>query len=194
MYFIAIDVETANYNLHSICQIGLVEYKLGKITPLWESLLNPYERFNCFNTEVHGISQEMVEPAPSFPEIYPKLHDYLAGNLVISHTKFDKGAINAASARYGLPEINCTWLDSSLIAKRAWPQFARGGFGLANLSRFLDFEFRHHDALEDARACACIVAKAIEQTGICANDWLLRVKDPVSKFRKPAARARPPAP
>ena len=184
MHFIAIDVETANYNIHSLCQIGLVEYRAGEIAPVWETLLNPHDHFSRFNIEIHGITPEMVTDAPAFPDIYPALHDFLAGNIVISHTKFDKGAINGAVSHFGLPPINCTWLDSALIAKRAWPQFSRGGFGLANLSRFLDFKFRHHDALEDARACAYIVSCAIEQTGICASEWLTRVKDPISKFRK----------
>lgn len=191
MYFIAIDVETANYNLHSICQIGLAEYSMGTVTPLWESLLNPHEKFNRFNSELHGITPELVKQAPSFPEIYSDLDAYLAGNIVISHTQFDQKAINTACFHHNLPEIKCTWLDSTLIAKRAWPQFSQKGFGLANLSRFLEFEFNHHDALEDARACAQIVAMAIEQTGICAKEWLHRVKDPISKFRNNNGSAQP---
>ncbi len=183
MHFIAIDVETANYNIHSICQIGVVEYYRGQIVPVWKSLLNPQEYFSRFNSKIHGITLKDVEHAPVFSEIYPVLCDLLTGNIVISHTKFDKSAINSATALHDLPEIKCTWLDSALIAKRAWPQFSRGGFGLANLSRFLKFEFNHHDAQEDAMACAYIVAKAVEQTGICVKDWLLKVKDPISHFR-----------
>jgi DNA polymerase III, epsilon subunit and related 3''-5'' exonucleases len=183
MHFIAIDVETANYNIHSICQVGLVEYTSGTITPVWESLVNPSEPFNRFNIDIHGISPEMVTDSPAFPDIYSTLHDYLAGNIVVSHTKFDKGAVNSASRYYNLPEIGCIWLDSTLIAKRAWPQFSRGGFGLANLCQLLAFDFKHHDALEDAKACANIVARAIEKTGICTQEWLTRIKDPISKFR-----------
>lgn len=183
MHFIAIDVETANYNPHSVCQIGLVEYKSGTITPIWETLINPEEHFNSFNTAIHGITSNMVLNSPTFREIYPTLNAYLTKFIVISHTKFDKSAVNSAANRNDLPEISCTWLDSALIAKRAWPQFSRSGFGLANLSDFLEFDFKHHDALEDAKACAYIVAKAIEKTGICTQDWLSRVKDPICKFR-----------
>ncbi len=179
MQFIAIDVETANHNAHSICQIGLAEYYNGVITPVWQSLINPDEPFNSFNVAIHGINEGMVADSPGFFEIYPTLHQYLAGNLVVSHTKFDKSAIKAAAGRYSLPEITCSWLDSTLIAKRAWPQFSRSGFGLANLCRFLEFDFKHHDALEDAKACAYIVSQAIEKTGICASEWLLRVKGPL---------------
>ena len=179
MQFIAIDVETANHSTHSICQIGLAEYCNGSITPVWQSLINPNEPFNPFNVAVHGISESMVKGSPGFWEIYPSLQQYLAGNIVVSHTKFDKHAINAAAERYSLPEIACSWLDSTLIAKRTWPQFSRSGFGLANLCRFLEFDFKHHDALEDAKACAYIVAQAIEETGICASEWLHRVKGPL---------------
>lgn len=184
MHFIAIDLETANYSSHSVCQIGLVEYKSGIITPIWETLINPEEHFNSFNVGIHGITREMVLDSPTFSDIYPTLNAYLTGFVVVSHTKFDKSAINAAARRNNLPEISCTWLDSTLIAKRAWPQFSRGGFGLANLCNFLEFEFKHHDALEDAKACAHVVAKAIEKTGICTQEWLLRVKDPICKFKQ----------
>lgn len=37
------------------------------------------------------------------------------------------------------------------IARKAWPELkGNGGHGLANLKRELDFDFRYHDAGEDA--------------------------------------------
>jgi len=39
--FIAVDVETANADLASICQIGIVAFDKGEITDSWMSLVNP---------------------------------------------------------------------------------------------------------------------------------------------------------
>lgn len=185
MHFLAIDVETANYEMRSICQIGIVEYKDGTITPLLSSLINPHTPFNYFNTRVHGITADMVKEAPSFGEIFETLKKHMENKIVVSHTSFDKSAVTAASRYFKTSLINCSWLDSTLIAKRTWQQFSKQGYGLANLCSFLKFDFNHHDALEDAKACAYIVSKAIEQTGLCINDWLIKSKLPLSDFYKP---------
>lgn len=183
MHFVAIDVETANYSINSICQIGIVEYKQGKISTLWSSLLDPLTSFNPFNVKVHGITKEKIAGCPTFKDIYPELLHCLTGKIVVSHTSFDKQAISAAALQNNLTPPTCTWLDSALIAKRAWLQFSRSGFGLGNLCQFLNFDFKHHDALEDARACAFIVGQAIEKTGFSVEDWLTKVHEPLAKFK-----------
>ena len=45
MEFVAIDVETANPDYSSICQIGLVCYKDGKPHEEWKSYINPEDYF-----------------------------------------------------------------------------------------------------------------------------------------------------
>ena len=183
MHFVAIDVETANYTAHSICQIGIVEYKQGEISTLWSSLLNPLAQFNSFNINIHGITQKMVQGCPTFQDIYPELLACLSNKTVVSHTSFDKKAINTAAIKNHLTPPACTWLDSTLIAKRTWLQFSRSGFGLGNLCQFLNYRFKHHDALEDARACAFIVSQAMQATGFSVEDWLREVKEPLATFR-----------
>ena len=184
MHFVAIDVETANYSSHSICQIGIVEYKQGVISTLWSSLINPLSHFNPFNVNIHGITKNMVATSPTFTDIYPELLNCLTGKIVVSHTSFDKKAIGEAAMQNNLTPPTCTWLDSSLIAKRAWLQFSRSGFGLGNLCNFLNFDFKHHDALEDARACAFIVGQAVQKTGFSVQDWLTKVREPLAKFKE----------
>ncbi len=55
-------------------------------------------------------------------------------------------------------EFQCT----RLIARRCWP--GRTGYGLKPTAEALDISFRHHDALEDARACALIALAAAKQS------------------------------
>jgi DNA polymerase-3 subunit epsilon len=50
-------------------------------------------------------------------------------------------------------------LDSVRVARKTW-QYLEGGYNLANLACYLDIEFRHHDALEDAIACGKIIVEA----------------------------------
>ena len=46
MDFVAIDVETANADMASICQIGVAKYSEGKLIEEWSSLVDPEDYKN----------------------------------------------------------------------------------------------------------------------------------------------------
>ncbi len=74
----------------------------------------------------------------------------------------------------------CTWLDSARVARRAWEEFAERGYGLSNVCRSIGYEFKHHDALEDAKAAAMVVLAALEKTGLDLAGMLQRVELPIA--------------
>ncbi len=76
-----------------------------------------------------------------------------------------------------MPE--CTWLDSARVARRAWSDFAWGGYGLYNICRALSYEFKHHDALEDAKAAGHILLIASKECNLDVEGWLKRVNQPI---------------
>ena len=197
MDFVAIDVETANPDLSSICQIGLVAYKGAQLHESWESLINPQDYFEVVNVGIHGIDEAMVKDAPAFPEVFGRLKDYLGGHIVASHTWFDRVSTTRATEKYGLAEIQCTWLDTAKVVRRAWPEeYAQRGYGLANVAERLGISFTHHNAKEDARAAGEILLRAITDTGLSLDDWLRRVQKPIwpSRASKSAAISREPNP
>ena len=178
--FICVDVETANWDRESICQVGLVTVKNGSIVDVWSTLVNPEDWFDGWNVEIHGITEEMVSDAPTFPQIRNKLYRRMADLIVVSHTPFDRGAIERAAEKYGFSPPRSTWLDSARIVRRAWPdRYGRAGYGLGNVAGDLGIDFRHHDALEDARAATEIVLRACEATGLDIDGWMKRVKQPI---------------
>ena len=73
MDFVVIDVETANPELGSICQIGVAIFSNGKFSESWSSLVNPEDYFDDFNVSVHGISEAMVSSAPRWAEIHERI-------------------------------------------------------------------------------------------------------------------------
>jgi DNA polymerase-3 subunit epsilon len=77
MRFICLDVETANHNVGSICQIGAVKVESGSISKDGGSLINPQESFSTFNIQIHGITSEDVNAAPLLPEVWDELLDFL---------------------------------------------------------------------------------------------------------------------
>jgi DNA polymerase-3 subunit epsilon len=179
MSFTAFDVETANEDMASICQIGLAEYEGPSLVSEWKSYLDPEDDFSGFNVSIHGIDESMVAGSPTFAQLWEFLNSSLAGRIVCSHTSFDRTSVKRACVKYRLPEADCTWLDTARVARRAWPQFAHGGYRLKNLAKFLGYSFAQHDALEDAKAAARILLAAIEQTGLALDDWLKRVEQPL---------------
>jgi len=177
--FIALDVETANPDLASICQIGIIAYANGQVVHKWQSFIDPEDYFDPLNISIHGIDEEKVIGAPTFPKIDENLRRLLYGQIVATHTAFDKASINRSLLRYGLPIIKCTWLDTARVARRAWVQFAQKGYGIANLAQHLDIKFTHHIAIEDARVTGEVLLHAIAETGLNISDWLKRIEQPI---------------
>jgi len=178
--FNSIDVETANADRASICQIGIVHVRDGKIEDRWQTLVNPEDWFDPWNTSIHGIDEEDVQHCPTLPEIRGELRTRLRGGVLVSHTSFDRVAFERAMSKYDLEQLQVTWLDSARIVRRAWPdRYGRRGFGLKNVARDLGISFTHHDALEDARTAAEIVLRACDSTEMDIEDWLRRVAHPI---------------
>lgn len=180
MEFVSIDVETANADMASICQVGTAHSRNGSIEDEWGCLINPQTHFDAINVGVHGIDERAVAAAPTITEIADLLHQKLAGKIVVCHTHFDRVALHRAAKHYNfsLPEI--TWLDSAKVARRAWEEFASKGYGLANVCKHIGYQFKHHDAQEDAKAAAAIMHAACLKTGISINEWLIKTDEPIT--------------
>ena len=163
--FNSIDVETANADRASICQIGIIHVRNGEITDRWKTLVNPEDWFDPWNVGIHGIDEANVRNSPPLPAVCDELRSRLRGSVLVSYTSFDRVAFERATTRYNLEQLQVTWLDSAKIARRAWPEkYGISGYGLKNIAKDLDISFEHHDALEDARAAAEIVLRACAAT------------------------------
>ncbi len=167
--FVTIDVETANPNFASICQVGICCVRDGVITDEWESLINPEDYFAPMNISVHSIEEHHVKGAPKLPEIYDELCARLDNSIVVSHSKFDRTALNQAYGKYSLKAHRSTWLDSIDLAKQAWPNLQN--WKLTSIASHVGLQFKHHDALEDARVAAKITLRACEQTQRRIENW-----------------------
>ncbi|MDP2211858.1 MAG: exonuclease domain-containing protein [Candidatus Aquicultor sp.] len=180
MEFVAIDVETANADMASICQIGLARYRDGLLAEEWKTYIDPEDYFDGINVSIHGIDESMVAGAPVLPKITDQLYGFLDNRVVVCHTHFDRVAIRQASDKYLIRHPDCTWLDSARVARRTWEKFAYAGYGLHNICEALGYDFKHHDALEDAKAAGHIFLAAVKQSGLDVESWLKRVNQPIS--------------
>lgn len=158
--FFALDVETANIDRGSICQIGVACVRPDNSIETWVTYVDPQVERWVF-TYLHGISARTVKGAPTFAEVLPVLRDALSGATVYQHSGFDRSAVAAACGNCDLPVPEWDWRDSVHVARAAWPELrGNGGHGLASLKQHLGLVFEHHDAGEDARAAAEVVLRA----------------------------------
>lgn len=178
--FFAIDVETANSNLASICQIGIASFSEDGVEDEWVSLVDPEDIFDAMNMAVHGITPEAVKGAPTFDKIFEVIELKLTSSICVCHTHFDRCSLSRASNKHSLILPSIYWLDSARVARRTWPDVSRKGYGLDNLCKKINYQFKHHDALEDAKAAGHILLAAIRESGHSLEEWLQRVERPIA--------------
>jgi len=179
MKYFVLDVETANPDYSSICQIGIVEVVNFQVVNEINQFIDPCSYFDPFNISIHGISSDSVKGQPTFQQFIPSLAEMLKGSIVIHHGHFDRTAFNRASQVYNTELLSVNWLDSTKIVRRTWPEFSSKGYGLKNLARHFRYRFSHHNALEDALFTNFVVSKAIKETGLTLDEWLSKVEQPI---------------
>ena len=158
-----IDFETANSRSNSACQLGLVRLEDWRVVEEKEWLIRPRRLFfspQC--VRVHGITARDCLTSPEWDRVWDELHPMIDGCVIIAHNVgFDAAVLQGTCQLYDIAvpqfDLQCT----RLIAKRAWP--GQSGYGLAAMAERLSIQFQHHNALEDARACAKIAMAAAEQ-------------------------------
>ncbi len=176
--FVAIDVETANSDMASICHIGIARYTDRKLVDKWDSLINPEDYFSEINIAIHGITGDDVANSPTFSEVASDLRGFLNNAISVSHGHFDRLSINRAISIHELPALKTTWLDTVRVSRRAWIELS-GGYGLANVCNKIGHQFKHHNALADAKACGQILLAAMDKTELDVESWLKRVGQPI---------------
>ena len=162
MRFTAIDFETANGGRASACSVGLAIVENGQIVRRWSHLIRPDPLFfDPMNVSIHGIAPRDVRNAPSFAELWPTLLSHVSGPLVAHNAAFDMGVLRAALDDADLAYPDCDYVCSRVVAAIAWPE--RTSHALAPLADFLGISFAHHDAEEDATACALVALHACKR-------------------------------
>lgn len=183
MRFVAIDIETSNANMASICSIGVAAFEDGALASEWQSLIDPNDFFDPVNISIHGISEADVQGAPTFRDAASEIDRLLGGQRVVTHTHFDRIAIYQAANRWSLTAPSCTWIDSARVARRTWVECAHSGYGLANVCKMIGYSFEHHNALEDAKAAGHVMLAAMQESGLDLDAIQKRVLQPIDPSR-----------
>ncbi|HHW27009.1 MAG TPA: hypothetical protein GXX23_06675 [Firmicutes bacterium] len=104
--FVVLDFETANEKRASVCAVGLVLFRDGRVVEELTWLVSPPEHlayFNPYNVQIHGITAEMVAGKPGFNEIWPEIRGIMSDQIVVAHNaSFDMTVLKQLLDLYDL--------------------------------------------------------------------------------------------
>ena len=174
MDFVALDFETANADPASACSVGIVTIKNNIVVDEYYSLIKTRQMsFDSSNIQVNGITPAMVENAENFSAVWTEMAKRLEGQTVAAHyAAFDIKVLKASLDDYNLDYPAIRYVCSWIIGKAVWPDLM--SYRLDVLAKRIGFQFTHHNALEDARACAMVLLQECEDSCIVSFDEMAK--------------------
>jgi len=160
--FAAIDFETANGQLSSVCSVGIVVVRNAVITERFYSLIQPEPNYYSYsNTQIHGLSYDDTVDAEVFSEVWKNIEPLIEGLPLVAHNKgFDEACLKAVFKTYQMdyPDYRfyCTLAESRRQLKHL------PNHQLHTVAEDCGYILTdHHHALADAEACAEIALQLL---------------------------------
>jgi len=166
MNFVAMDFETANGKRSSACSLALVLVRDNKIVDNFYTLINPREVFSPHNIQIHHITPQDVQDAPTFDQVWPHIESLFDNShLVAAHNaSFDNSILKNTLTNYGIMVPNYLTIDTLRTSRKFYPDFPN--HKLNTVSKALNIDLKnHHNALADSVACAEILLKTEQEFG-----------------------------
>lgn len=169
--YIVFDVETPNSQNNRMSAVGITVVENGKITDEFCSLVNPEQHFDYFNIKLTGITPEMTQSAPTFPQLWEQIGPLMESGILVAHNApFDMGVLAKCIDHYGIDTASSfNYVCTCRMAKKCFPQLP--SHRLNNLCSFLGISLQHHDAGSDSTAAAKIFIHCVNN-GINPREFL----------------------
>ena len=158
--FVAFDLETTGLSSINdrITEVGAVILKDGKEIDRFQTLVDPERLLTAENTELTGITNEMLKGQPKIEEILPKFLEFVGDRPLVAHNAaFDIGFIRAECERQRIKR-SFTYADTLILSRILMPQLSKYKLNIVADSLSLP-EFNHHRAADDAMTCGLIMAR-----------------------------------
>jgi len=155
MLFAVTDIETTGGHASSngITEVGVVIYDGEQVIQRFETLVNPHQPIPYYIQKLTGITDEMVQLAPSFEEIAAELFDLLQGKVFVAHNvNFDYSFLHHQFSTIGY-HLHCPKLCTVRYARKVTPKLA--SYSLGKLCAHFEIPLHNrHRAGGDAEATA----------------------------------------
>src|SRR5215213_3648742 len=161
MYAI-VDIETTGgyAAANGIIEICIKIFDGTSIVEEFETLINPDQTIPKYIQAFTGITNEMVQDAPTFEEVAEKIYTILQGNIFVAHSvNFDYSFVKNHLGFYGYT-LNTKKLCTVRLSRQVFPGLP--SYSLGKLCQSLDIEITNrHRAGGDASATIVLFKKLL---------------------------------
>lgn len=161
---IVLDLETTglDHRTERILEVGAVRMENGEVVDTYETLVNPEAPIRHSSFNIHGISEDMVQDAPTIDQVLPQVLEFVGDLPFVAHNAiFDYSFLNEACKRLYEKRLSNLRIDTFEIFRVVFPDEPSHGLS-ALLAKFgFDSDVKHR-ALDDARNLALVYPKLLE--------------------------------
>ncbi len=183
--FAIVDVETTGGHAsgHAMTEIAIVLHDGTKVVDNYSQLLNPKQHIPLNIQTLTGITPDMVEDAPTFPEVADEVREFLGDHIFVAHNvNFDYSFVKSAFASVGI-DYNPKRMCSVRYARRV--EKGLKSYSLGNLCKHFKVNNEAaHRAWGDATATAKIMEYLLEKDK--DGQWQFLIKKNSGEFNLPA--------
>ena len=150
--YVVFDLETTgtNFKKDQIVEISALRAENGVVTEQFSTLVNPQCPIPYGVSQIHGITDEMVEDAPVLGDVLPQFFAFIKDRVLVGHNIQSCVFIlifKAPGARYGT-ELGTDYMDKRYIATQGLPPLAH--HKLTDLAAYFQIDTKGaHRALAD---------------------------------------------
>lgn len=161
--FVAFDIEMPSQHKPRISAIGITAVENGEITEKAYYLVNPQTEFDPYVIDLIGITPEMVENEPAFPEIWEKIKDIMSRGVLVAHgAPGDMKTLCGCLKSYGIEwKDKAQYICTCRVGLEAYPEYEH--FSLDYMCQQIGFPLIHHYALSDSEGCARLMLNYAEK-------------------------------
>ncbi len=167
--FLVVDTETNGLagDACEMTEVGAVLVGGGELHDRWSSLCRTSAPLQRGIQRFTGITQTMVDSAPSLEDVLPALAELLQGRVLVAHNApFDRRVLRQAFHRIGLEWPNPPVICTAAVARKLLPLQRKRGLGALADALAIEVELAHR-ALADAETCARVLCALFPR--LCAN-------------------------
>lgn len=142
-------------------EVAAVIVQDGQIVDRYQSLINPQKSIPSYVQQLTGITNSMVQNAPSAKTVMRELHRRLGDVPLIAHNaSFDRKFLDVEYQRVGLSR-RAEFACSMLLARRLYPHFSSHKLG--ELVRLLSLPSTgvYHRAMADAEMTTHLLTRML---------------------------------
>lgn len=168
--FAVVDVETTGSMAMAgdrITEVAVTVVRGGRVTDSFETLVNPERPIPAYITRLTNITSAMVQNAPTFPEVAPRVVEAISGHVFTAHNAtFDWRFISAELSRAEGVELAGRKLCTVKLARKLLPHLERRSLDYLALHYGVEIQNRHRaggDALATARCLVRLLDEARER-------------------------------